>query len=76
MKISRRYEIAFICCGVLLGFNLGIWSYVVFFLPPHTDRNGVAEFLASICLLVGVVWLAVIRAEMRRKDDANDRPDA
>jgi hypothetical protein len=22
MKISRRYEIAFICCGVLLGFNL------------------------------------------------------
>src|ERR1035441_6344363 len=76
MKISRRYEIAFICCGVLLGFNLGVWSYAAFFLPPNTDRNGLAEFLASICLVVGLFWLTVMRAEMRRKDDVNDKPDA
>jgi hypothetical protein len=76
MKISRRYEIGFICCGVLLGFNLGVWSYAAFFLPPNTGRNGLAEFLASICLVVGLFWLTVMRAEMRRKDDANDKPDA
>jgi hypothetical protein len=76
MKITRRYEIAFISCGVLLGFNLGVWSYAAFFLPPNTDRNGLAELFASVCLLVGLVWLAVMRAEIRRKDESNQKHDA
>jgi hypothetical protein len=76
MKITRRFEIGFICCGVLFGFGLGVWSYVAFFLPPNTDRNGMAELLASSCLVVGLFWLVVMRAEMHRKDNANDKPEA
>jgi hypothetical protein len=76
MKTTRRYEIGFICWGVLFGFSLGVWSYVAFFLPPNTDRNGMAKLLASSCSMVGLFWLIVMRAEMRRKDNANDKTDA
>jgi hypothetical protein len=76
MKTTRWHEVGLIFAGILMGFQLGVFAYAAFFLPPNTGQNGLAKFFATGCGLVGLVMMILIRAEMRRKDDANDKPDA
>jgi hypothetical protein len=77
MKIKRRHEIAFIICGVLMGFSLGVYTYDACFRSPHSDRNGFALLLASVCMLIGTLWLAVMRAEIKRQqNEIGPKPDA
>jgi hypothetical protein len=76
MKINRRYEIAFVFGGMLLGLSAGIFIYEAFFLPLHANRSGFAEMFASICLLAGSLFLTLTRAEKQRSEKADDNPDA
>ncbi len=60
-----------------MGFSLGVYTYDVFFRTPHSDRDGFALLLASICMLIGTVWLAVMRAEIKRQqNEIEQKPDA
>jgi hypothetical protein len=77
MEIKRRHESAFVICGVLMGFSLGVYTYDAFFRPPHSDRNGFALLLASVCMLIGIVSLAVMRAEIKsQQNETEQKPDA
>jgi hypothetical protein len=76
MKPIRWREIGLVISGALIGFAFGMDTYLTFFLPPSSRRNGWGEFLVNGGGFVGLLLLTLIRAETRRKDDANEKHDA
>ena len=76
MKPMPLREIGLVVVGVLIGFAIGMDTYLTFFLPSNTHRDGLAMFIANGCGLAGLIVLLLIRSETRRRNEVHEKPDA
>ena len=76
MKTSQLHRIGFASGHLLCGFALGLLTYNAFFFLPGGDPNGLAVLLGSVCLLVGIVLLALVRAEASRAHTLDEKHDS
>lgn len=67
MKNKQWREGGQTLAGILVGFNLGMDTYMTFFLAPNTHRNRVALFLASMAFSTGLLLSILSRARKRQE---------
>jgi hypothetical protein len=73
MKLMRWSVVGQVIAGVLVGFAIGIDTYLTFFLPPSTHGNGWAEFIASGCGVAGMLLMFGVCSEIRREHNADTK---
>ena len=71
MKRSRLLEFGFSFAGLLAGIAIGIWASLAFFTMPTPDQGWLAQRIAAMFVIAGIILMQVVRFKVRsqNKDD-------
>jgi hypothetical protein len=68
MKPSRLPEFGFTLAGLLAGVAIGIWTSLAFFTTPTPDQGRLAQRIAAVFVIAGIILMQVIRLKTRSQN--------
>ena len=75
MRPSRLFEFGFIFAGLLAGIAVGIWASLAFFTMPTPDQSRVAQRIAAVFVIAGIILVQLIRFKARSQNKDDQKPD-